>query len=117
MIPFGVLNLENDQLHVFNGRSYKTSDFICDVLEQWWEQVKESNSYKDELVIYADNGPENSGRRTQFLFRMAEFAKKTGLKIHLVYYPPYHSKYNPARRPWAFLENHWNGTLYPSFTT
>jgi hypothetical protein len=28
-----------------------------------------------------------------------------------VYYPPYHSKYNPIERCWGILELHWNGTL------
>ena len=93
MIPFGILNLENDQLHVFYGNSYKTSDFVCDAIEQWWTLVKEDNECVEELIIYADNGPENNSHRTQFLFRMVEFAKKTGLKVHLAYYPPYHSKY------------------------
>ena len=38
MIPFGILNLENDRLHIFYGNSYKTSDFVCDAIEAWWEQ-------------------------------------------------------------------------------
>ena len=28
-----------------------------------------------------------------------------------MYYPPYHSKYNPIERVWSSLERHWNGTL------
>jgi len=27
----------------------------------------------------------------------------------LVYYPPYHSKYNPIERCWSALEKKWNG--------
>jgi hypothetical protein len=27
-----------------------------------------------------------------------------------LYYPPYHSKYNPIERCWGILEQHWNGT-------
>jgi Rhodopirellula transposase DDE domain len=30
--------------------------------------------------------------------------------LHLLYYPPYHSKYNPIERCWGILELHWNGT-------
>ncbi len=36
------------------------------------------------LFINMDNGPECSGRRTQFLLRIAEFADVTGLIIHLI---------------------------------
>ena len=63
------------------------------------------------LVIYLDNGPKNSGRRTQFLKRMVEFADWSGLEVRLVYYPPYHSKYNPIERCWSALEKKWNGVL------
>ena len=63
------------------------------------------------LVIYLDNGPKNSGTRTQFLKRMVQFADWSGLEIHLVYYPPYHSKYNRIERCWSSLENKWSGTL------
>src|SRR5438105_3573954 len=64
-----------------------------------------------------DNGPESSGRRTQFLSRMVEFADAIGKPIQLVYYPPYHSKYNPIERCWGILEEHWNGTLLDSVDT
>ena len=52
---------------------------------------------------YLDNGPHNFSYRTQFLKRMIEFADWAGLEIRLVYYPPYHSKYNPIERCWG----HW----------
>jgi transposase len=32
----------------------------------------------------------------------------------LIYYPPYHSKYNPIERVWGVLENHWKGQLLDS---
>ena len=32
----------------------------------------------------------------------------------LVYYPPYHSKYNPIERLWGILENYWRGELLDS---
>jgi len=31
--------------------------------------------------------------------------------IRLLYYPPYHSKYNPIERCWSALERQWNGVL------
>ncbi len=35
---------------------------------------------------------------------------KTGNYIQLLYYPPYHSKYNPIKRCRGIPEKHWNGT-------
>jgi hypothetical protein len=64
----------------------------------------------DLIQIKMDNGPESSGRRTQFLNRMVEFVDLIGKPVQLLYYPPYHSKYNPIERCWGVLELHWNGT-------
>jgi transposase len=41
---------------------------------------------------------------------MVDFVDFIGKSIHLLYYPPYHSKYNPIERCWGILELHWNGT-------
>jgi Rhodopirellula transposase DDE domain len=42
---------------------------------------------------------------------MVQFADWSGLEVRLVYYPPYHSKYNPIERCWSALEQQWNGVL------
>lgn len=89
----------------------ETSDFWCDCLESWWTNVRSRCRGIRRLVIYMDNGPNNSGVRTQFLKRMIAFADWSGLEIHLVYYPPYHSKYNPIERCWSSLQKKWNGLL------
>jgi hypothetical protein len=41
---------------------------------------------------------------------MVEFADAIGKPIQLLYYPPYHSQYNPIERCWGILEQHWHGT-------
>jgi hypothetical protein len=60
-------------------------------------------------VINADNGPDNSGVRSQWLKRLVEFSALENITIQLAYYPPYHSKYNPIERVFGVLENYWNG--------
>lgn len=60
-------------------------------------------------MINADNGPENSGIRTQWLKRLVEFAALHQVDVQLACYPPYHSKYNPIERVFGVLENYWNG--------
>jgi hypothetical protein len=110
-VPFGVLNLYTGAVMILFGSSNETSDFWVDCLEYWWEQTKATCTSVRRLVIRLDNGPSCASKRTQFLKRMVAFAQQTGLEIHLVYYPPYHSKYNPIERVWGILEEHWNGTL------
>lgn len=68
-------------------------------------------------MIDLDGGSATRSDRTQFIKRMVQFSQITKLKVHLVYYPPYHSKYNPIERCWAALENYWNGTVLDSIET
>jgi Rhodopirellula transposase DDE domain len=110
-IPCGIVEEDRGQLHITFGSSYKTSDFIVDALEAWWAALDETEQVAmARLQIKMDNGPESSGRRTQFLQRMVTFCDAIGKPIQLLYYPPYHSKYNPIERCWGILELHWNGT-------
>jgi transposase len=114
LTPFGIFVPETDDLWLYMACSKITSDFIVDRLEQWWQEVRLLYLTVKTLVINLDNGPENHSRRTQFLKRIVEFARKYGLRVHLAYDPPYHSKYNPIERCWGILENHWNGSLLDS---
>lgn len=110
--PCGILDEDQAQLYIHFGSSAKTSDFIVDSLERWWELQQESERQTTNLIqIKMDNGSESSGRRTQFLKRMVDFSGRIGIPIQLLYYPPYHSKYNPIERCWGVLEMHWNGTI------
>jgi hypothetical protein len=114
LAPVGILDTSDDLLTIIFGNSFETSDLIADSLELWWQENKERNNHIIELAINLDNGPHMHSHRTQFMKRMIELADKTGIKIHLLYYPPYHSKYNPIERCWGILEDHWNGTILNS---
>jgi hypothetical protein len=108
--PFGLVDEDGGRMRITFGSSAKTSDFIVDGLEAWWERLPpDERDGFSVLQIKADNGPESSGRRTRFLKRMAGFADLIGKPVQLLYYPPYHSKYNPVERCWGILEKHWNG--------
>ena len=73
---------ESGQLHITFGSSYKTSDFIVDALEAWWAALeKTEQGAMARLQIKMDNGPESSGRRTQFLQRMVAFCDAIGKPI------------------------------------
>jgi hypothetical protein len=111
-IPCGVVDEDSGQLSITFGSSAKTSDFIVDALEAcWYAGPAHEPHATGRLQLKMDNGPESSGVRTQFLHRMVQFADQIGKPIQLLYFPPYHSKYNPIERCWGILELHWNGTL------
>jgi hypothetical protein len=110
LVPFGILKLATGLVTLIFGK-HETSDFWGDGLKLWWSGVRERLGHIRRLVIYLDNGPKNSGVGRQFLKRMVEFADWSGLEIRLIYYPPYHSKYNPIERCWSSLQKKWNGVL------
>lgn len=117
MTPYGILLPELDELFIYCTTSKVTSDFIVDILEVWWESNCHRFNHIKTLLLNQDNGPENHSRRTQFMKRIVEFARKYQLNLRLAYYPPYHSKYNPIERTWGVLENHWNGSLLDEIST
>jgi hypothetical protein len=110
LTPVGVFLPAHDDIYLYFTRGPVTADFIVDVLEKVWPQLK-TRFKLHTLVVDLDNGPENNSHRTQFIKRLVEFAGKYGINLRLAYYPPYHSKYNPIERVWGVLENHWNGEL------
>jgi transposase len=122
LVPFGILEQSRgvtslDQLWLAFGDSRETADFIADALDQWWAERRDVHPGVTRLQISLDNGPEINSSRTQFMKRLVDFADKYHLEIELVYYPPYHSKYNSIERCWGVLEDHWNGELLTSLET
>jgi hypothetical protein len=110
-VPCGIVDEDSAELTITFGSSSKTSDFIVDALTAKWAALDEHEKAATSLLqIKMDNGPESSGRRTQFLYRMVQLADDMNKPIQLLYYPPYHSKYNPIERCWGILELKWNGT-------
>jgi hypothetical protein len=117
LIPFGILEVKQKQFNVVYGNSLETSDFLVDSLEHWWRYRKKNYSGITSLQIDLDNGPELESGRTQFIKRLVDWSDKIQLPIELVYYPPYHSKYNPVEHCWGVLECHWSGALLTDIDT
>jgi hypothetical protein len=101
-------------LNLYFTASKVTSDFIADRLDQWWQANRGRYPRIRKLLLDLDNGPENHSHRSQFIYRLVRWAQATQLTLELVYYPPYHSKYNPIERCWGVLEVYWNGELLDS---
>jgi len=87
---------------------------MIDCVREYVDRVRVSRPEINKLVINSDNGPECSGKRTQWLKRLLQLSQEKNILIDLVYYPPYHSKYNPVERLWGILENHWRGKIIDS---
>jgi hypothetical protein len=114
LTPFGIFAPQTSASDLFFTNSKVSSDFMADCLEQWITQRAEALKDIRKLVLDLDNGPENSGQRSQWLFRLLLLAQRFQWTIVLVFYPPYHSKYNAIERLWGILENYWRGELLDS---
>lgn len=114
LTPFGILNPQTGESYLWMNTGSATADFMADCLEELLDTLLENQPNINRVLINADNGPENSGSRTQWLKRVCELSEKKNIPIELAYYPPYHSKYNPVERLWGILENHWNGEIIDS---
>ena len=112
--PVGILIPTTAELFVYAVASKVTSDCLVDCLSQCWTTIRDRFRTVTTLILNLDNGPENHSRRTQFMARIVDFVRESGVTVQLAYYPPYHSKYNPIERCWGALEQHWNGSLLDS---
>jgi len=111
LVPFGLHEINTDNTFLRFGNSKETPDFIVDCLEWWWEQRQFMADDYDLLMIDLDNGASVASRTRRFLQRIVAFAQLIGIPIQLVYYPPYHSKYNLVERFWAALEQYWSSLV------
>lgn len=114
LTPFGIFLPDQKELNFYFTSSKVTSDFMVDRLDDWWQTNHARYPKVRKVLLDLDNGPENHSRRSQFIYRLLLWAQATQLTIVLVYYPPYHSKYNPIERCWGVLEVYWNGELLVS---
>jgi hypothetical protein len=116
IVPFGILDVKEGKVYIPMSTTKATADFMVDRIEEYWIRQGYDKT-KKVLLINADNGTENSSRRTQLIKRLIEFSIEYNVEVRLAYYPPYHSKYNPIERVWGFLETHWSGDLIDSVDT
>lgn len=114
LTPFGIYLPDYKDLNLYFTASKVTSDFMVDRLDQFWHNNSDRLAKVRKVLVDLDNGPENHSRRSQFIYRLVLWAQARQVTVELVYYPPYHSKYNPIERCWGVLEVYWNGDLLDS---
>ena len=85
LTPFGLFCPQTSRSTLFFTDSKVSSDFMADCLEQWIQEQSETLKEVRKLVLDLDNGPENSGQRSQWLFRLVLLAQKYQWQIVLVF--------------------------------
>ena len=99
VIPHGIYDIRLNKGFLSLGNSHETATFVTDNLEWWWFTYG-IHDYPDasHVLIFCDCGGANGYRHHLFKKLLQDLSRKTGLRITIVHYPPYCSKYNPIER-------------------
>ena len=117
LIPYWILDIKKWNTSFYFWKSKETSDFVVDCIEKWLEENIDQYCNITTLAINLDNWPDQRSNRTQFLKRLVETAKRFNIIIQLIYYPPYHSKYNPIEHVFWVLERFWSWAILNTIDT
>ncbi len=96
IVPHGLYDIGLNKAHVNLGTSRDTTEFACDSVAHWWENVgKHDYSCATQLLLMCDGGGSNPSNSSLFRQDLQTLANRIGLAIRIAHYPPYCSKHNP----------------------
>lgn len=104
--PFGILALKTNETFITCTPYSSTAEFKFNCIEKYIIEKNKKKKLK-KLILFLDNGPENSSRRRLWLKQLKNLSVKYNLVIQLVYYLPYCSKYNKIEKVWARVQKEW----------
>ena len=114
IVPHGIHDLKTNQTYLTIGTSRDTTEFACENLRDWWDEVgKKEYPTASSILILADGGGSNSSRYYIFKKDLQDLANEIGIEIRLAHYPPYCSKYNPIEhRAFCHISKAWSGVIF-----
>lgn len=96
IVPHGLYDIGLNKAHVNLGTSRDTTEFACDSVAHWWENIgKHDYSCATQLLLMCDGGGSNPSNSPLFRQDLQTLANRIGLEIRIAHYPPYCSKHNP----------------------
>jgi hypothetical protein len=99
IIPHGIYDIKLNKGYVTLGNSAETADFVVDNIEAYWINFGiHLYPNADNILILCDGGGANGHRYHRFKYCLQQLVETIGVKITIVHYPPYCSKYNPIER-------------------
>ena len=111
IVPHGIYDIALNTGYLSIGTSHDTSEFVCDNIERVWNRhLKPLYPDARMLVILCDGGGSNSSRHRIVKQDLMDLADRIGLKILVMHYPPYCSKFNPIEhRLFSQITRSWSG--------
>ena len=111
IVPHGIYDVTKNIGYMTLGISHDTSKFVCDNIARVWEEhLQEQYPSARTLVILCDGGGSNSSSHRIVKQDLMDLANKLGIRLLVVHYPPYCSKFNPIEhRLFSQVTRSWNG--------
>lgn len=111
IVPHGIYDIARNTGFLTIGTSHDTSEFVCDNIERVWrEHLSELYPGAGMLVIFCDGGGSNACRHHIVKQDLMDLADRLGMKILVMHYPPYCSKFNPIEhRLFSQITRSWSG--------
>ena len=112
IVPHGIYDIARNTGYLTIGTSHDTSEFVCDNIERMWNsRLKQLYPGADMIVILCDGGGSNSCRHRIVKQDLMDLADRIGMKILVMHYPPYCSKFNPIEhRLFSQITRSWSGS-------
>ena len=112
IVPHGIYDMAHNTGYLSIGTSHDTSEFVCENIERVWNShMKRLYPHAEMLVILCDGGGSNSSRHRIFKQDLMDLADRLGMRILVMHYPPYCSKFNPIEhRLFSQISRSWSGT-------
>lgn len=110
VIPYGVLDIEQNRGWVNLGIDHDTAEFAVESIRRWWKKIGRLHySHAKALTVTADSGGSNSSRSRLWKASLQRFSNQTGLVIRVRHFPPGTSKWNKIEhRLFSFISKNWS---------
>ena len=111
IVPHGIYDVTRNVGYITLGTSHDTSKFVCDnIARVWREHLREQYPAAHTLVILCDGGGSNSSSHRIVKQDLMNLADRLGIRLLVVHYPPYCSKFNPIEhRLFSQITRSWSG--------
>lgn len=111
IVPHGIYDVTKNVGYMTLGISHDTSKFVCDNIARVWENhLKWQYPDARTLVILCDGGGSNSSSHRIVKQDLMDLANRLGIRLLVVHYPPYCSKFNPIEHKlFSQITRSWSG--------
>ena len=97
-VPYGIYDIALNKGYMNIGISSDTAESVQKLIFLFLPEIRKDHPEASNLLLFCDGGGSNAARCKDFKYQMAVLSKKTGLKITVIHYPPYCSKFNKIER-------------------